>query len=53
MYYDIRVKNKEGTEDFLIMMNVHEDLADLHVSREELNSLYKNMIIYKERSIIC
>lgn len=51
-YYDIRVKNKEGTKDFLVIMNVHEDLVDLYVSRENMNSLYENMIVYKEKSML-
>lgn len=51
-YYDIRVRSKDNTKNFLIMMNVHEDLADLHISREAMNSLYKGMIVYKEKSML-
>ena len=46
-YYDIRVKSKDGTKDYLIAMNVHEDLADLYVSREQMNEFYKDMKVYK------
>ena len=51
-YYDIRVKNKAGNKDYLIMLRVHEHLADVYVSREQMNTLYKGMIVYKQRSII-
>lgn len=50
VYYDIRVRNKDNSEDFLIMMNVHEDLADTYVARESMNTLYKGMIVYKQKS---
>lgn len=50
VYYDIRVKNKDSSEDYLIMMNVHEDLADTYIARESMNTLYEGMIVYKQRS---
>lgn len=50
VYYDIRVKSKDGSQDYLIMMNVHEDLADTYVARESMNTLYKGMIVYKQKS---
>lgn len=52
LYYDIRVRNKDSTEDYLISMEVHEDLADTYVARESMNELYKGMIVYKQRSVI-
>lgn len=52
LYYDIRVKNKDGTEDFLIILKVHEDLVDTYVSRESMNDLYKDMVVYKQKSVI-
>ena len=52
IYYDVRVKNKSGTEDYLVVLKVHEHLIDVYVSREQMNSLYKNMIVYKQKSIL-
>lgn len=52
VYYDVRVKNKEGTKDYLIIMNVKSDLIDSYLSREQMNTLYKDMIVYKQVSII-
>lgn len=52
IYYDIRVKNKDGTKDYLIMLKVHEHLADVYVSREQMNTLYRDMIVYKQISVI-
>ena len=50
IYYDIRVKNEDGSKDYLIMLHVHEDLADTYVSRESMNKLYEGMTVYKQRS---
>lgn len=50
MYYDIRVKSDDGKKDYLIMMNVNEDLADTYVARESMNKLYKGMTVYKQLS---
>lgn len=51
-YYDIRVKNKDGSKDYLIVLKVHEHLVDVYVSREQMNPLYKDMKIYKQKSIL-
>lgn len=50
VYYDIRVRSKDGKKDHLIMMNVNEDLIDTYVARESMNNLYKDMIVYKQLS---
>lgn len=52
VYYDVRVKNKDGTKDYLVFMRVHEHLIDVYVSREQLNTLYRDMIVYKQVSVI-
>lgn len=51
-YYDIRVKNKDGSKDYLIILKVHEHLADVYVSREQMNALYEGMLVYKQKSIL-
>lgn len=50
VYYDIRVKSEDGSKDYLIMLHVHEDLADVYIARESMNTLYKGMTVYKQRS---
>lgn len=50
VYYDVRVRSKDGKKDHLIMMNVNEDLIDTYVARESMNNLYKDMIVYKQLS---
>lgn len=52
IYYDIRVKNKDGTKDYLVVLKVHDHLADYYIAREQANTLYKGMIVYKQRSIL-
>lgn len=50
VYYDVRVRSEDGKKDYLIMMNVSEDLIDTYVARESMNDLYKGMIVYKQLS---
>lgn len=50
VYYDVRVRSKDGKKDHLIMMHVNEDLIDTYVARESMNDLYKGMIVYKQLS---
>lgn len=51
-YYDIRAKSKDGSIDYLVVLRVHDHLVDYYIHREQNNVLYKNMIVYKQRSIL-